>query len=180
MSTQIERALPEVLDDVAGALRSGRSLAEALDQAAPHATGPVATDLLEVVAKVARGAPLSGALDEWAGRRRLPSVDLAVAGLGVAAAVGGSQAAVVADLAASVRDRSAAGDELRAAATQARASAAVLVAAPVGFALFSGVVDPRTLAATVGRPWGLVSILVGLVLDVAGGWWMLRLSGRVR
>lgn len=173
----LERALPDALDDIAGAARSGSSLAGAVAGAAHNASGVLADDLAAIHASVERGASLADALERWSVQRPLPPVCLAVAGLQLAADVGGAQAGALEDVAATVRDRIAVRDDLRAASSQARASAIVLAVAPIGFAAFSGLVDPRTLAQTLGRPAGAVCLLVGVALDVAGGWWMLRLSG---
>jgi tight adherence protein B len=174
---QLERSLPEALETIGGAVRAGWSIADGVTAAADQLTGLLAADLSIVVTQIERGAPLDAALADWAVRRPVAPVALAVAGLRLAADVGGAQGAVLTDLAGTVRDRVAAHDDLHAAASQARASAAVLAIAPVAFALFSGLVDPTTMASTIGQPLGLACLLGGLLLDGAGGVWMLRLSG---
>lgn len=174
---QLERALPDALESVAGAVRSGRSLTDGLAEAARESSGLLGVDLGAVSRRLDQGDSIVAALASWAERRPLPTVQLAVAGLQLAAELGGTQGTVLDDVAATVRDRVAAHDDLRAAATQARASAAVLAVAPVGFALFSGVVDPHTLGTTLASPVGAACLVGGITLDLAGAWWMLRLSG---
>lgn len=174
---QLERALPDALETVAGAVRSGRSLTDGLGEAARESSGLLAADLGAVSRRLEQGDSVISALGSWSARRPLSTVHLAVAGLQLAAEVGGTQGTVLTDVAATVRDRVAAHDDLRAAATQARASAVVLAVAPVGFALFSGVVDPHTLGATLASPVGATCLVGGIALDLLGAWWMLRLSG---
>ncbi len=173
---RFERALPDALDVVAGALRSGRPLASALGEAAAGAPPLLAADLQDVARRVRQGATVDAALAAWTLRRRNLSVNLAVAGWRLALEVGGAQATVLAGLADSVRDRAASQDDLWAAASQARASAAVLAVAPVGFALFSGVVDPATLVATLRQPLTASCLAAGVVLDAIGACWMLRMA----
>jgi Flp pilus assembly protein TadB len=80
-------------------------------------------------------------------------------------------------VAESIRDELEVADEARALATQARASAAVVALAPVGFAVF---VAPVRAGGFLGSGAGILIMVVGLLLDALGLWWMWRLSGPSR
>jgi tight adherence protein B len=174
---EVERALPDALEDLASAVRAGASLPSAIGAAAVGAPPVLRGDLDVVAGAIARGAPIAEALGAWAQRRPLPAVAVAVAGVQLASDVGGAEADSFVRIAATVRERVAVVDDLRAASVQARASGLVLAVAPVGFAGFSGVVDGAMFRAALTSPMGASCLVAGVALDVLGGWWMLRLSG---
>ena len=129
------------------------------------------------------------ALDAWrpSGRAAPPSRPresdrrsaLVVAALRLSARTGGARARAVDGIAATLRERQGAQREAHALATQARLSGFVIAAAPVGFALFVGGVDPAVVRFLLSSPIGLLCLVLGLALDGIGAWWMARLSRRV-
>jgi tight adherence protein B len=171
-----EAAVPEVLENLARALRSGAGLRPALAEAAADGPVPPRADLAAVVAAADRGAALVPALEEWAHRRPSPSVRLAVAALCLGVETGGAQARALDGVAATLRQRLAAAAEARALATQARASALVIALAPVAFCALATGTDPRVGAFLFRTPAGLAALAAGLGLDAVGAWWMARLT----
>lgn len=166
--------LPEALDRVASALRSGASLAAALREAATLAPQPLAGELRAVVDDVDGGCPLSDALERWADEAT-PPLRLAAAALGLGAATGGSVARAVDGVAQTLRDRRQAAGEVRALATQARASAGLLAVAPLGFAALVAAADPASARLLLGTPVGLACLVAGLALQALGAMWMARI-----
>lgn len=175
-----EMALPSMLEDIAGALRGGASLRQALAVAARRAQPALAGDLCSVVAAVDRGAPMVAQLDAWSEADRSDGLRLAVAALTLGAETGGRQAHALDSVAATLRDRLAVERELAALSSQARASALVMGVAPVAFAAFATAADPRTGRFLVGTPGGWACLASGVALDAVAAWWMLRLTGAVR
>ena len=70
--------------------------------------------------------------------------------------------------------------EVRALSSQAAASTAVLVAAPLAFAIIVALVDSRVRRFYVTTAAGPGTIAGGLLLDAVGAWWMASLVRRVR
>ena len=173
--TESEHA--ELLESVARSLRSGASLAMALDQAAEALPGRAAGELDLALRTVRSGAPLPVALDAWA-RGDDQARMLSGAALALGAELGGARARALDDAASGLRDRAALHREIRALTSQTRSSAAVMVLAPLGFALVSWRADGAT-ARVLSSPTGLVCLAGGLVLDAAGAWWMAALARRV-
>lgn len=174
-----EAELPTVMAAVAGGLRSGGSLRQALAEAAQvtaAAGGVLADDLARVVSATNHGATVVGALEAWGARRPLPGVRLAVAALCLGAETGGAEARAVDGVAATLRYRLAALAEARALATQARMSAVVIAVAPVAFAALASAADDRTARFLLGSPVGLAMLVTGLTLDALGALWMARLT----
>ena len=163
-------AIPQALELTARALRSGASVLTALDGVA---TELPETGLRPVVSRVRGGLSLSEALDGWIARA--PDRQTAAALLVLGHRSGAAMAASLDAAAASLRQRQALGEEIRALTSQTRASGMVVAAAPAGFAIVVTVVDRDALSALVSTPIGLLSLMLGLVLEGLGLWWMARL-----
>ena len=164
-------AIPQALELTARALRSGASVLTALDGVA---TELPETGLRPVVSRVRGGLSLSEALDGWIAGA--PDRRTAAALLVLGHRSGAAMAASLDAAAASLRQRQALGEEIRALTSQTRASGMVVAAAPAGFAVVVTVVDRDALSALLSTPVGLLSLMLGLVLEGLGLWWMARLS----
>ena len=164
-------AIPQALELTARALRSGASVLTALDTVA---TEIPETGWREVVGRVRGGLSLTEALDGWVGHQ--PERQTAAALLVLGHRSGAAMAASLDRAAASLRQRRALGDEIRALTSQTRTSGTVVAAAPAGFAAVIAVADPGALGALLATPVGVLSLVIGLVLEGLGVWWMGRLG----
>lgn len=174
--TRADGGLPDVLDDVARALRGGSALGTALAEAASGRGSTAARcDVQSVVDDLRAGLGLVEALDRWGRRRPSAPVRLAVGALAIGASTGGTRSRAVEAVAATLRERRALEREARALATQARSSALVIALAPLAFAALSSLSDPRAGAFLVGTPTGVACLIGGLTLDGLGAWWMHRI-----
>jgi tight adherence protein B len=171
----VEAALPECLESVARALRSGASLRQAVGEAATTTPGALGKELDRVADEAGHGMPLVASLEELGLRRPLPGLQLAVAALCLGSETGGAQAQAVDGVATTIRERLAIVAEARALAPQARMSALVIGLAPVGFGVFAASTDPRTAQFLLHTSAGLILLAAGLTLDGLGWLWMQRL-----
>jgi tight adherence protein B len=171
---QVEAALPAVLESTARSLRSGASLAQALDEAGRRAPEPMRAELERIVDQTRDGAVLEQLLVRWSDQRPLPSFRLAGAALVLAAQLGGPASRAVDRVAGSLRQRRAVQRELRALATQARLSALVIAVAPCAFGLVGAMVDPRLGGFLFTTPSGLACLMAGAALDAGAAIWMAR------
>lgn len=173
-----DEQLAPMLERLAADVRAGSALGPALVGAAHLTPAPLGDDLRVVAAEVEHGAALSQALARWGDRADSgASIRMVVAALTVAAEAGGEVARSVDRLAATLRERRDLRAEVRSLATQARASAAVLVAAPLGFAALVAGIEPGAVTFLVSTPVGLLCLSAGLALDVLGATWMNRILG---
>lgn len=163
-------ALPQALELAARALRSGASVLTALDSVAAELPE---TGLRPVVGRVRGGLSLSEALDGWAAGA--PDRQTAAALLVLGHTSGAAMAASLDRAAASLRQRHAVGDEIRALTAQTRTSGVVVAVAPAGFAVFVALIDGDAMRGLLSTPVGLMSLVLGLVLEGLGLWWMARL-----
>lgn len=168
--------LPEALERLASALRSGSSLPQALTEAGGNVPPPLGPELGDLGRATQRGRPLLDVLDGWAGAHDDHGTRLAATALALAAGIGAAPARAIDGVAATLRERLEVAGERHALATQARTSAVVLSAAPVGFALLLGVTDAAAARFLLTNPLGWISLVTGIGLDLAGLVWMTRLT----
>ena len=175
------RPLPlvDVLDALAGSLRTGASVATGLAEARAVAPPGVVDELDVVLAEVALGATVVDALRSLARRRPQPGLHQLAAAVALGRRGGGDLARAVEAVAASERQRLAARSEVLAQSAQARLSAVVVAVAPVAFTAVAGAAEPGVGAFLLGRPAGWACLAGGLLLDVVGGAWMVHIARSV-
>lgn len=172
-----DQALPAMLDHLTRQLRSGSSLSGAVRSAAAAAPDRSTVRLAD---DLGAGVALAEGVERWRGATPTPARHLVAAALGLAAEAGGGVALVLDGVSDTLRDRVALDREVAALSSQARASAAVLVAAPVAFAVLASTADHRVATALFGQPLGWACLAAGAALDVVGALWMARLVARAR
>lgn len=173
-----DEQLPVWLERLASGLRAGLSLTGALASTTATTPAPLGPELVEVERAVAGGQGLGPALARWVqAPDASPAVALVVAALDLGARSGGEVARAVDRVAATLRDRVEAQAEVRALATQARASAAVLAAAPLGFTVLLGTLEPEVPRVLFTTPLGWACLAGGLGLEAASAAWMARIVG---
>lgn len=172
---QFTSELPDALGLLAGTLRAGIPLSQALSGVAGDLGGPVAAELRRVSAETAFGRDLSEALE--ASGRRMGSDDL----VWVAAAVaihqmgGGNLAEVLDTVAHTVTERARLRREVASLTAEGRLSAIVLGLLPPLLAAVITVVNPGYLGALTSEPQGLMLVVGAVVAMVVGFVWMIRI-----
>jgi tight adherence protein B len=170
-------ALPDVVDALARAMRAGAPPVVALRAAAAASPPALAAGLATVASASQRGVPLVVATDRWAAGAGVDGAELVATAMAVTSWSGGDPARSLTGVADTLRDRRALRREVRALSSQARLSALVIAAAPVAFAVVAAGTDGATGDFLLRTPLGLGCLVAGLVLDLAGWWWMDRITG---
>jgi tight adherence protein B len=171
----IDGQLLDAVTAVASALRSGRSLGQALTTAADEADDPLSTILAGTAHAASLGVPMDEALDRFADAVGGSDVRLVSGVLKVHRRTGGALAASLDDVARTLADRREAARELRSLTAQARLSAAILGLLPLGFFLFLSVVARRDIESAYRTTAGASAIGIGLALQGAAFVWIRRL-----
>ncbi|MGQ0824859.1 MAG: type II secretion system F family protein [Actinomycetota bacterium] len=164
-------AVPDVVERVASELRAGGTVATALARLV-HDDHPLAPDLARLDTRLRLGASLPAALSAWRRERDAPGVGVTAGALAMATTAGGRCADALEHVAESLRDRLGIVAETRALSAQARASAFVVGLGPLGYLLWTALVDRHAVGALVGTTPGRVCLVVGLALEGTGAWWM--------
>jgi tight adherence protein B len=168
--------LPEALERMAAALRTGSSLPQALAEASRGTPEPLGPELERLAGQATRGQPVLAVLDGWTAQHPDRGTRLAAVALALATGLGAAPARALDGVAATLRERLELAGERHALATQARASAVVLSAAPPAFAALLTLSDPEASRFLLQTPPGWSCIAVGVGLDIAGALWMARLT----
>lgn len=164
--------LPSTLQLLSGSLAAGYSLPQAVDTVVRESSGPMAAELNRAIVEARLGVPMEDALETVA--KRMNSVDFAwvVMAIRIQREVGGNLAEVLSSVAATMRERERLRRQVEVLSAEGRLSAIILGALPLLFVLYLVLVRPEYIGVLITNPLGIAMIVVGVVLLVAGGFWL--------
>jgi len=167
--------IPDTLQLIAGSLRAGFSLPQALGTVVREGTEPTASELSRALTEARLGASIEDALDGVA--KRMNCMDLAwvVIGVRISREVGGNLAEIMGTTVSTMRERAELRGTVRVLSAEGRFSAWILSALPflVGGFLFvfrPGYFDPMTQSLV-----GWIMIATGVALLTLGVFWLSKL-----
>ncbi|MEV4412461.1 type II secretion system F family protein [Catellatospora sp. NPDC049609] len=167
--------LPDALQLIVGSLRSGFSLAQAVDAMARELPEPISAEFGRALGETRLGMDLEDALDRLATRMRSKDLAWTVVAVRVQREVGGNLAEVLATTIESMRERETLYREVRSLSAEGRLSAWVLLAMPIGVGAFMAFFRTAYVEPLYTKPVGLVMTAVAVLLVLGGGFWMSRL-----
>lgn len=165
--------LPDALDLLASALRTGQPIRAGFDLLAREMADPLGSEFGLVTRDIELGVGEVEALERLAERLDSLDVQMLVTSIAVQKEVGGNLPEILATLSQTIRARFRIQGQVQAYTAQARLSAKVLIALPVVFATVLYVIRPTYLAVLVTDPAGhalLVAALAGWLV----GWLVIR------
>jgi len=165
---RVERAIPEIASAIADAISGGHSIRGALAAAADSLDGPPAAELARVAADLELGSATREALAAMRSRLRSERVDSLATALLSQQVAGGDVAALMRRIAAAAAERERVADEARAATTQARFTGLLVVALPVGAALFAELLAPGFISRVLSEPASAALLVAAAGLQAAG------------
>jgi len=172
---QVREAVPELLGQLARALRAGQTLEAGLTAAAADAPAPLAADLRQCEVDVRLGLSAAAAVGRLADRLRVPELDAMAAVTDAHADAGGDLAGVFDRLATAGRDATAARAQLRAATSLGRLSAGFVASAVPALLLYYWIEQPTFLGNFWSNPLGWKAVGTAVVLEGVGLAWVWRL-----
>ncbi len=170
-----QERLAEAVSLVASAMRSGRSLHQAIELAATDLDPLLGSTFRRLADRTGLGDAMDESIDAWARDVGGPDARLVAGVLKLHRRTGGSLAASLENLAGTLRDRRASARELGSLTAQARLSATILGLLPIGFFLFMSAIARRDLEAAYETPTGVAAIGFGLALQGAAYVWIRHL-----
>lgn len=173
--TKITEQLPDMVDELARAAKTGRSLDQCLQLVAEDTPSPLGDELKHCVQKMELGMSVSTAIKDLPHRTGVISLNVLRTALTVHHQTGGDLISVLDRLSATIRDRISYLGRLRAATAASRASAIMMLVIPPGVVLFFLFRDPNYLERLLDSPWGRNITLTAIVLQVIGAAWVLRI-----
>ena len=137
-----------------------------------ESSGPMAVELNKAIVEARLGVPIEDALDTVA--RRMDSVDFewVVMAIRIQREVGGNLAEVLNNVAATMRERERLRRQVDVLSAEGRLSAVILGALPLLFVVYLILVRPEYIGVLVTNPLGIAMIVVGVILLIAGAFWL--------
>jgi tight adherence protein B len=164
--------LPDMLQVLAGSLKSGFSLPQAIDAVIREDTQPIAGEFSRALAETRIGGELEVALDRVADRMDSKDLRWSVLAIRIQRSVGGNLVEVLRTTGETMRERSAVRRHVRALSAEGRLSAYILIALPVLVGSFLFVIRDSYMRPLYTTPLGLTMMAVSVVLLVLGSLWM--------
>ena len=167
--------LPEMVDELARAARTGRSIEQCFRLVADDTSDPLGYELRLCARRIDLGIPLKEALVDLPQRTGVVSLQILVMALSVHMSTGGDLVVVLERLAHTLRERLQYLGRLRAATAASRATAILMIVLPpciLGFFIFR---DPTYLTTLLANPYGRGMTMMALALDLVGVIWVLRI-----
>jgi tight adherence protein B len=169
---QVQALLPDTYFLVARSLRAGLSLEQALETVAQNGNPPVAEEFRRAVEQIKLGLTVPAALQGMGRRLRLVDFDIFVTVVTLHRTMGGNLTLLLDRVAATTRDRNLFRGYFQAATALGRITALfVASAAPVlfiGYALW----QPEFVGRFFDSALGLRALVIALVLEVIGAFWL--------
>jgi tight adherence protein B len=173
---QFEEQLPDTLSLIAGGLRAGHSLPQAIDALVQEAQSPTKEEFQRALFETQLGHTLPDALSALASRIRSEDFDWVVQAIGIQRDVGGDLASVLDNVTRTIRDRTRIRRQIDTLTAEGRLSALVLLALPVIVFLFLSVVNPSYVNDLTTTFAGIVMLSVAGGLMVVGALWLKRIT----
>ena len=164
--------LPDTLQLVAGSLAAGYSLPQAVDTVVRDGEPPMSAEFNRALIEARLGVPLEDALDGIAVRMNSNDFSWVVMAIKIQREVGGNLAEVLTTVAATLRERERLRRQVDVLSAEGRLSAWILGLLPLVFAGYLVLVRPEYLQPLVTTPLGIVLLIVGGLLLLAGILWL--------
>lgn len=167
--------LPDMLQFVAGSLRSGFSLGQGLDAAVREDTQPVAGELSRALQESRIGVDLEDALDQVADRMESADLRWTVIAIRIQRETGGNLAEVLGNTVETMRERAHLRRHVRALSAEGRLSAYILVSLPIGIGGWLFLTRRSYVAVLYTTTVGIVMLVFAVLMIVGGALWMRKM-----
>ncbi|GAA1662920.1 hypothetical protein GCM10009745_00640 [Kribbella yunnanensis] len=164
--------LPDVLQLIVGSLRSGFSVAQAVDAVVRDGTQPAAGEFSRALAETRIGVELEQGLNHVAERMESDDMRWVVMAIRIQRGVGGNLAEVLKNTVDTMRERAQTRRHVHALSAEGRLSGYIIVALPILLALFMTYTKPEYMRPLYTTPAGLMMVAGGALLIIIGAFWI--------
>lgn len=174
--TRFADQLGDVLQLLAGGLRAGYGMMQAIDAVGREADRPAADEFGRLVIEARLGRDVSRSLRALADRMECEDFAWVVQAIEIHREVGGDLAEVLDTVAGTIRERNQIRRQVKALSAEGRYSAYVLLALPFGVAAMISMTSPGYLAELTGSVPGVIMLGMAVVLMGVGALWLRKLT----
>lgn len=171
--TELERQLPDLLQQLISSLRAGYGVMQAIDAASREVDEPMAGELRRLFTEVQLGRDLTESLRALAERMDGEDFEWVVQAIEINREVGGELVEVLEAVASTIRARDHLRRQVKTLSAQGRLSARILLAMPFAMGILLSLINPGYLAPLFGR--GAFLLVIGAALMLVGWVWTRRL-----
>lgn len=166
------KQLDEVLQMMAGSLRAGYSLPQAVATISQEAAKPVSQEFARVTNEVRVGRSMIDSMNDVSARMRNEDFFWVTQAIGINREVGGNLADVLDNVSKTIRERSQMKRQVAALAADGKLSAIILMLLPFVIALFLFMTNPEYIGKlfTSMLGWGMLG--GGAIMLLIGGVWL--------
>ncbi|HEX9889783.1 MAG TPA: type II secretion system F family protein [Nitriliruptorales bacterium] len=166
---------PDTLQLLAGSLRAGYGIVQAVDSVGREAGPPTSEEFARVLTEARLGAPLEDALDGLADRMDSEDVRWVVLAIKIQREVGGNLAELLTTVAKTLREREALRRQIKVLSAEGKLSAIVLIVLPFLLAGYLTLANPTYVRVLVENQVGWILIVGGITLMGVGVLWIRKM-----
>jgi tight adherence protein B len=167
--------LPDTLQLLAGSLRAGYGIVQAIDTVSQEASEPTAGEFRRVMTESRLGMPLEEALDGMADRFDSEDFRWVVLAIKIQRQVGGNLAELLDTVGATLRERAMVRRQIKTLSAEGKLSAVILTALPFCITAFLFLTNRDYIMLLVTRTIGLIMVFIASFLIVMGMLWMRKI-----
>lgn len=164
--------LNDTLQLLAGSLRAGYGMMQAIDSVAREAQQPTAEEFSRLVVEARLGRDLTAAMQAMGERVASEDFEWVIQAIAIHREVGGDLAEVLDTVAGTIRERNQIRRQIKALSAEGKLSGIILTLLPVAVGLLIGASNPTYMAPLFGSAVGIAALGTGFILMVVGGFWM--------
>ena len=168
--------LEDALNMISGALKAGFSINQALEEVADQDIHPLSVEFRLLTQEIRLGVSLEQALDNMS--RRLESDDFELVAVAIATArkTGGELTGTLSRVAGLIRERVRIAQKVRALTAMGRLQAVMIGLMPYLLLLGMYHVSPALINSFFSTPAGAIGLIAVTLLDVAGFFWIRKIT----
>lgn len=170
--------LPDVLQLVTTALRSGYGLTQALESVANDAEEPARSEFAQVLVESRLGRDLSDSMRSLAHRMESKDLEWVVSAIDINRDTGGNLSEILNAVSVTIRERGRMARHVRTLTAEGRMSARILTVLPLLLAAWQWRVNPDQFALLTSGA-GLVALVVAGLLMFIGSVWVHRITNSI-
>ena len=164
----LEQQLPDALLTLAGGMKAGVSLTQAIQQLSAESRPPVSQEFDMVLREQRLGVSLDDALDNLGRRVPLQSITLTVSAMRIASETGGQLAETLERASQTLRTKLAMEGKIRALTSQGKLQAMVVGALPLFLLVVLNKMEPEAMSLMFTTPMGYATLAVIALLEIFG------------
>jgi len=171
---RFDTLLPSTLTLLASSLRAGFSLMQGLETVAQETAEPMRSELQRVFTEVRLGRTVEDALGEVADRMNSRDLAWTVMAIRIQREVGGNLSSLLDTVSHTMTQRERLRREVHALTAEGRLSAVVLSLFAPAMALILWLVRPEYIETLFDYTIGIIAVIVGIILNIVGWFWLRR------